>query len=416
MATSGTQIDVRFTHLCCELAEAELARFGSPHVNKKEVGEELEPVIRRRTSSAQAELDLQFSRSQIICANEVFPESVSADPLADLEIWDEWRQSIRQFPFPGLYAPLQISEQKGKSTSTTSVGVLGEIMAGLLSQAYISPWVIVRPIKRWPDFIFLHQQDRYAFLESKAYTGTNLSGGHVLNSIPRATLHECIVDAVHQLNADPFISVWFSFTEIRQIDPFQLSVVFLELNANDAFRSQRKQFVPQAVVTGLSERAASAAAGRALFDVSSVGSARLYQDRDDLRSRARQASHREVDSVLQGTVPESLLQEVAAEVLGRTEQLIGKLKHREESGKRLVAAKERAFRGQIGELRPFGDDRLYLVDLTPKQRRALEQNWTPDWSQASAVWRHVQDTDFWRCSSAAVGLGMDELQGTRIDQ
>lgn len=94
--------------------------------------------------------DIAFTRNQIFCANEVFPEAVSADPLADLEIWHEWRQSIRRFPYPGLFSPLAIAAQNGKTTNPTSVGVIGEIFAGILSQAYIAPWVVVRPIE---DFL-----------------------------------------------------------------------------------------------------------------------------------------------------------------------------------------------------------------------------------------------------------------------
>jgi hypothetical protein len=99
-------LDVHFKHLACELTEQELCRFGSPHVNRKEVYDELFPLIKQRTGAGGFSTDIAFTRNQIFCANEVFPEAVSADPLADLEIWHEWRQSIRRFPYPGLFSPL----------------------------------------------------------------------------------------------------------------------------------------------------------------------------------------------------------------------------------------------------------------------------------------------------------------------
>ena len=114
MTSHTSPIHVHFTHLACEFDDAELCRFGSPHVNKKELSQQLLPKIQQRTASTKRELTLQFTRSQIICANEVFPEAVSADPLADLEIWDEWQQNIRRFPYPGLYSPLGIVEQASK--------------------------------------------------------------------------------------------------------------------------------------------------------------------------------------------------------------------------------------------------------------------------------------------------------------
>ena len=86
-------------------------------------------------------------------------------------------------------------------------------MSALFSQAYIAPLVIVRPIRRWPDFIFRTTNDCYAFVESKAFTGGPDGPADVLLRIPKTTLQECLNNAVNQLNADPFVAAWFAFTK-----------------------------------------------------------------------------------------------------------------------------------------------------------------------------------------------------------
>jgi len=97
-------------------------------------------------------------------------------------------------------------------------------MAGLYAQAGIAPWVLVRVIRHWPDFIFYTGDDRYAFVEAKAYTGeVNEQNGGLWTQIPGDLLSECLMDAVQQLNADPFVKVWGAFTYIEQISPFRLS-------------------------------------------------------------------------------------------------------------------------------------------------------------------------------------------------
>jgi len=418
MTNQTSTIRTRFTHVRSELTDAELARFGSPHVSKKEVGQRLLPQVANRTPIPVCEFECRFQRNQIICANEVFPESVSADPLADLEIWDEWQQNIRRFPYPGLFSPLGITGQPGKTTSATSVGVLGEIMCGLFSQAYISPLVIVRPIRRWPDFIFFCSDERYAFVESKAFTGTPDGSENHLSRIPSATLQECLDDAVKQLNADPFVTVWYAFTEICRIDPTELRVTFLELNTTDQHRASKEaqRFMPVAVSEGLADRVASSAVAKTIqengdvFEVMSSGKSDLKGLRDKVKASARD----EVSEVLRNAVPRSLLDAAAKEVSEEAQRLVGKVnpqKSKSDPGKRMTAAKKRAAAGELGELRSFGSDRLYLVDLTSEQREMLERAWHPNWEQAVQKWQTINRIDFWRCSSAAVGLGPQDLTG-----
>jgi hypothetical protein len=248
-------IDVTFEHWRYVFADEELIRYGSPHFDRKSAGQALASAVRTNAILENSSA-LQFSEKLILCANEAFPEAAVADPLADLEVWDEWRTGIRSFPYPGRYGRLGIKRQDTKTNSTSSTGVLGEIMAGLFAQSGIAPWVLVRVIRRWPDFIFYVRDDRYAFVEAKAFTGDPGGGGGSAPHIPDALLGECVVDAVHQLNADPFVQIWGAFTHIQQISPMRLNVTFLELDVGDDRRNVvKKRVLPHAVMLGLAERA-----------------------------------------------------------------------------------------------------------------------------------------------------------------
>jgi hypothetical protein len=247
-------IDVNFEHWRYIFQEEELIRYGSPHFDSAAAGQALSKAV-RAGATQEASCQLDFDPKLILSANEVFPESAVADPLADLEIWDEWRSGIRSFPYPGKYGRLGIRHQDSKTNSTSSTGVLGEIMAGLFAQAGIAPWVLVRVIRRWPDYIYYLSGDRYAFVEAKAHTGD--SSGHAHGPrVPDALLGECIVYAVHQLNADPFVQMWGSFTHIEEITPMRLRVTFLELDAAPDRRVvNTKRVLPHAVLLGIAERA-----------------------------------------------------------------------------------------------------------------------------------------------------------------
>jgi hypothetical protein len=401
-------LDVHFKHLACELTEQELCRFGSPHVNRKEVYDELFPLIKQRTGAGGFSTDIAFTRNQIFCANEVFPEAVSADPLADLEIWHEWRQSIRRFPYPGLFSPLAIAAQNEKTTNPTSVGVIGEIFAGILSQAYIAPWVVVRPIRRFPDFIFLQRNGTYAFVESKAFTGNRSVKSHPLEKVPRTEMQECILNAVQQLNADPFIAVWYAFTEIQNIDPIEVSVIFLELTASSGTKDSKKcRFLPEALRKGLAERAVSSAT--ASLEDSAHGqlfSASANRQKEQLFDVAAEESRR----LIRTTVPETLQADALDSIAKEARKIAAKLKASpSDEGKRLEAAKKMVAEGRLGTLRSTPSGTLYLVDLTEEQLAKIERRWEPNRRSATNPWAKIDDTEFWRCSSAAVGHGIADL-------
>ena len=256
-------IDVSFEHWAYELPEELLVRYGSPHFDENSAGRALSLEVKRDATRVTSH-SMVFQSSQILCGNEAFPEAAVADPIADLEVWHDWRSGIRAFPYPGRYGRLGIRRQEAKTSSPSSVGVLGEIMVGLYSQAGISPWIIVRVIRRWPDFIFYTEATgRYAFVEAKAFTQESSGRSGLSVRIPDALLGECLVKAVHQTNADPFVTVWGSFTDIVQVAPMRLLVTFLELNPpSSKLDFDLPRFLPQPVLVGLAERAISRAIQR----------------------------------------------------------------------------------------------------------------------------------------------------------
>jgi hypothetical protein len=208
-----TVISVSFQHWCHVFSDKALIRYGSPHFDRHSAGQALRQEVASIASRVE-DVSLRFPAEAILCANESFPEAAVADPLADLEIWDEWSTGIRSFPYPGKYGRVGIQTQERKTASTASVGVIGEIMAGLFAQQGVAPWVLVRVIQKWPDFIFAEQDGRYAFVEAKASAQTLPSSPDLLGRVAPALLDECLVEAVQQLNADRYVRVWGAFTQI----------------------------------------------------------------------------------------------------------------------------------------------------------------------------------------------------------
>jgi hypothetical protein len=239
-----------------------LARYGSPHFSRKEAGEMYAPDVYARATRV-ATIDLPFHEAQVICGNEAFPEAAVADPIAGLEVWDEWMSGLRDFPYPGRYSKLGITRQDDKTSSPSSVGVIGEIMAGFFAQEGVSPWVLVRVVRPWPDFIFSHRDGTYSFVESKAFTGKSAGADGLKARVLDSLLVEGAVQAATQLSSDPFGRVWYSFTHIRDITPMRFAVTFLEFNVTDGRRrTQTLRVMPAPVVKGLAERAINQAAAK----------------------------------------------------------------------------------------------------------------------------------------------------------
>lgn len=413
---------VNFLHYEAELADDVLSRLGSRYFNKKEAGKQLRKWLLRRVRSPLHRAELTFSRSQLACANEVFPEAALADPVADLEVWDEWRTGLRRFPYPGVYTRLDILRQGAKTSATSSVGVLGEILAGLFSQSFVSPLVVVRPIRRWPDFIFLAMDQRYSFVESKASATLEPDHPFDLEHVKEELLGEGLIDAVQELNAEPFLRIWLSFSDVTSVQPLVMNVCVLELHAPHSRLASRTHRVPDAVVDGLAERllVSTAADLEPQFEdlFARVADESEKEARKELWQRLKTHARERADEMVALVVPEGM-EAVAADAI---RQKLGglrrprKLSMKSLEGKRLTDAKRAAAEGLLTPLRrAWGTDEwLMLADLPPEELAALRSGWRPDWEQANRPWGSSDELALWRCSSAVVGLGSQRHGGMNV--
>ena len=104
-------IDVTFQHWRYVFAEEELIRYGSPHFDRKSAGQALSASVTKGASRV-ASCKAAFDQKLILAANEVFPEAAVADPLADLEVWDEWRSGVRSHTLAATAASAYVAKMR----------------------------------------------------------------------------------------------------------------------------------------------------------------------------------------------------------------------------------------------------------------------------------------------------------------
>lgn len=412
-------IDVAFEHWKYVFAEEELIRYGSPHFDRKSAGQALTALVTKGASRVVS-ANLLFDQKLILAANEVFPEAAVADPLADLEVWDEWRSGIRSFPYPGRYGRLGIRRQDAKTNSTSSTGVMGEIMAGLFAQSGIAPWVLVRVIRRWPDFILYLRGDRYAFVEAKAFTRESIGQKGSTLHIPDGLLGECVVDAVQQLNADPFVQVWGAFTCIEQITPLRLRTTFLELDVGDDRRvGVPMRVLPDAVSTGIAERALRGAVTEIEADELAPLCRSNRKPNKEERRRLEQVMVPVAMQVLEGLLID---EGVRVAVLASRQIIEAKVRRLVQTatipehgeGRRIYSARERASQGTLSFVRTVGAQALFVGELGQHEYRSISANWKSSWADANRGWKKVGAVEIWRCGGALFAVGDRNLDGARV--
>lgn len=427
-------IDVLFQHWQHEFSDSEL-KYSSPHFDSHTASKSLVQSVASKASRI-CHHHLSFSPSQIQCANEAFPESAIADPLADLALWDEWQSGKRSFPYLGRYSRLGIVSQKPKNQSKSTVGVLGEIMAGLFAQAYVGPLVLVRVIDRWPDFIFYNKPTGlYSFVESKASTGPAVGLGEIGKLISQKLLGECLYEAILQLNTDSNVTVWGAFTKICNVDPMKLEVTFLELNLPGAKRTKLMRTLPPAVVSSLAERTVSRAASELVM---SGHIEREIQKNQNLKSamggsKKRNENLAEIVTETASNYIEEMLIDAGPEAA-----LSGGRKEIEEEIKSIAAkgvkealaisaetlSEGKKFReilhvsspGILAQVRRSGDKNIYMSKLPPDFENDRLSNWEADWKMASTSFATHGQMKLWRCGGAVFGMGDIGLDGQRVDE
>jgi hypothetical protein len=415
-------INVDFEHWQYTFPDDLLVKYGSPFFSQNDAGWAYTHHIHDHATRRTPQF-LTFTEHQIVAGNEAFPENAVADPIADLEVWDEWKQGTRYFPYPGRYSKLGITHQEQKTSCPASVGVLGEIMAGFFGQAGVSPWILVRVVRHWPDFIFSHSDRTYSFVESKAFA-TNASGDTGLRARTLdAHLVEGAFHAAQQLNCDSFGRVWYCITQIRGVTPLDLVVTLLELRVSDARKvAQTIRTMPAVVAEGLAERAVNQAAAKIGLVDADEAVVRLKSEGQRLKSSLESQARAEVEGLLSEASEEpSSIHDVQpiSEAINRIVTSLASRKRasrfsEDKVGTRFRAAKESAAECRLSRLRGSGDSTLFLADLPRNSIRQTRHNWVPDWAAASNPWGQVRGTPLWRCGGAVICTGSEELEGTDL--
>ena len=404
-------VEVKFEHWKYEFSEEDL-QYGSP--NKSTTAKSMLRSALTAGAKKIIEKSITFTEKQILCANEAFPESALADPLADLRVWNEWRSGVRIFPYPGIYSRLSITNQPGKANSPSSVGVIGEIMAGLFGQVLIGPDILVRVIRQWPDFIFYPVNGRYGFLEAKAFTPQPRSFLEERFEVPKNELGECLINAVRHLTIDPFVKVWYAFTEIQEIEPtYRFYTRFFELDVPDKRRDSRQKSVPSPVIDGLAERAIQRAIIIVLkelqtFNAEDILSCFATKDRSSKRKKAEQSfifyANKEIQSVLSDIRYNSMIeigqQELEASIKTQVHNLLipeGTINL--ESLSSSISNHEPILIREIGL-----DSPLYKIELLHEERTKIARNWVSDLTQVNIPLNIIEKSEFWRCGSTAFSL------------
>jgi len=410
-------VKVFFRHLRYEFPDEQLIRYGSPYFDASSAGVDLLNLFREGVTKV-SEHSATFDRRHILVANESFPEAALADPLADLEVWDDWRTGLRAFPYPGTYSKLGITQQEAKTSATSSVGVLGEIMAGIYAQAGVSPWVLVRVIRHWPDFIFGLQQERYAFVEAKAYTRSDLQSS--TQEIPNKLLAECLATSIHQLNADPFVQVWGAFTCIEKITPLELKVTFLELDTNDGRRKVlTRRVLPDLVIDGIAERLISTSFNR--LDETYIQ--RLTDDPRDIPRGVRErleaalvaAAMQELETMLVDQGLKVVMLQSRQAIAERVQKIVRRIRLQDATKTtRLFSALGESQGERIARVRSIGAGELYAVKLTMSDYVEVARAWDGRWTNATEPWRTTGGIPLWRCGGAAFGIAGQDLDGERL--
>ncbi|WP_449419550.1 hypothetical protein [Phormidium nigroviride] len=401
-------IKVEFKHWRYEFTEDDL-QYASR--NKKRVANTKLRTALQKATLVQKE-ELYFTDEQILCANEAFPEAAVADPLADIRIWNEWRSGVRIFPYPGRYSKLSITNQPPKTNSTSSIGVIGEIMAGIFGQVLIGPEVLVRVIQEWPDFIFDSIDNRYAFLEAKASTQKIKITSNDKFGISGTELGECLRDAIQHQNLDPFVKVWYAFTNIQQIEPeICFSTQFIELDVNQSKRNGTEFRVSELVIDGLAERTIQKGIFRfqesrdygntTLKSFSKRGKSNQRKEAEEIVVSLSKA---EIDSVLEN-------REFSTEARARLKEKIEEKVH-DLVIPELSEGDEFWYYNPISSnddrnilIRKLGLDSLYKRELSIDERTEIAKKWKPNLDQANQYWKIGDNNEkLWRCSSVAFSL------------
>jgi hypothetical protein len=295
-------------------------------------------------------------------------------------------------------------------------------MAGFFAQEGVSPWVLVRVVRRWPDFIFGHRNGMYSFVEAKAFTGSASGKTGLESRVLTPLIAEGAMHAAQQLSCDAFGTVWYSITRVRDIVPISLEVTFIELNVPQSRRqAQEKRPVPAAVIDGLAERAVNQAAARLNLRNLQDLQVEARRDRSGIVSNLRELADKEAADLLfemelgSGAPPTEQMAQAVGRLLAKVNKRRTRAKELDDpSERRFMAAKERAAASYLSPLRRIGDQFIYLADLPREAVSRVKEEWTQNWKRANQPWGVVGTSDLWRCGGAVISISSENLEGTDV--
>lgn len=416
----SSMIEVDFKAFDHTISEDLMIRYGSPYFDRKTAGHELAKSLCKNAVRTHSK-DYRFHRSQIICGNEAFPETALADSLADLEVWSSWNSGYRAFPYSGKFSRLGLLKQEGKTPSNAATGVLGEIFAGLFAQAGISPDVLVRSVRHWPDFILNHQGGAkvYPFVEAKGFTSAPL-GESISHRIKESLLYDFLIDCIAQLNSDPFLEIWGSFTGIVRINPdFLITQTMIRVTPDNRRRaSVGKRLLPEPLLQGLVERAVSVAAADLMKTIKHDFHAALRASKRG-RKRLESALFRQSEVALEGILAASKtdvavrgsLKDMHAALKGK----ISSLTLEDLSPKNpFYDIKENQSPMVFRRLKVFGGETIYMANLSPFGGSRKLQQWMPNWDNATKPFAKIGKDFVWRCGGALFCLSANNLDRFRF--
>jgi hypothetical protein len=420
-------MEAHFQHWHYEIADELLTRYGSPLFSRTDAGAALQERLPSGAVMVSSRT-INFQEQHIICANEAFPEAAVADPLADLQVWDEWETGHRIFPYPGRLSRLGLMRQEGKISSPSSAGVLGEIFGGLFAQAYVAPQALVRVIRHWPDLIFYADSDIYAFVDARAFT-EELDGRYLRDRVPGGLLRELLCNVVAQLNADPHLEVWLAFTGVLTIQPqFRLAVTFLTLTPSPGKRGANpRRNLPPAVVRGVAERAPAQATATlgpevlaALDNPRGPGSGGPQgtgalcgnkPSREEVEAMPREAAMREAEEVLATSGPVVAVAGSREEIELEVKCLVEECRPNElHGGKRFFEIKQRAEGSLPERVRMAGEEWIFMANLAPADLHRVDERWKRSWELAAEPLTIIDGYPVWRGGGAAYCLGPEGLE------
>jgi hypothetical protein len=242
-----------------------------------------------------------------------------------------------------------------------------------------------------------------------------------IEKVSEELLGEGLVDALQELNADPFLRVWLVFTDIVSVQPLRVHVSVLETEAPATRRAGRPTAVPDAVIDGLAERALVASAAELeprineLFERVKGTDSRAASE--ELWRRLKLLAVERAESMLALAVPDDLGLPAVDAIRRRIQkQKTRKMNLELTEGKRLIEAKREASEGALTALRRAtgSDQGLVLADLPQTQLGLFRAQWTPNWEHANTPWGELDGCRLWRCGSAILGLVPHHIQGRNL--